>query len=144
MDHLPTVHLIARIYKTAVLLYGVLTLPPAASHPWAVTQPRVPGLGALDSIRVSKRDELNKLLRQSWGKAPYQTALCWPLVVAGVALVDGDPLDQTFVSECLFDIWMNPNTFASPLECRRKLLEFWRSGKTRWEDCFNEPVPSIG
>ncbi len=144
IDGLPLSHLIARIYQTAVLLYSVLTLPPAASRPWAAKQPRLAGLGPLDSVRVSKRDELMKQMREFWGQAPYRTALCWPLAVAGVALVDGDPADQLFVEKCLFDMWMSPGTTSSPAECRRKLLEFWKSGKMGWEDCFNEPTPSIG
>ncbi|KAJ6786648.1 hypothetical protein PWT90_03588 [Aphanocladium album] len=144
IDDLPLSHLLARIYQTAVLLYGVLTLPPAASRRWAASQPRLAGRGPLDSVRVSKRDELMKQMREFWSQAPDQTAICWPLAVAGVALVDGELADQIFVETCLYGMWMSPGTNSSPFECRRKLLEFWKSDKTGWEDCFNEPIPSVG
>ncbi|OAQ96738.1 hypothetical protein LLEC1_07600 [Akanthomyces lecanii] len=140
MDHIPLVIILARIYQVAVLLYGILTLPSATSAAWAVAtttpQPGPLKLRPYDGLRVSKRQELLKLLRQ--------TALCWPLVVAGVALADGDAADKKFVDDSLLTIWMTPNTWAAPFVCRTKLLVFWRSGSMAWEDCFDEPVPCIG
>ncbi|KAM3566620.1 hypothetical protein ARSEF4850_000373 [Beauveria asiatica] len=147
VDKRDTVAKVGRIYAIAVRLYGIMTLPPSAfascvgpaSGPGGEEQTATHG--AL--IRARQRDELLALTRRSWDQLRHTTSLCWPLIVAGVALADGSPQDQDFIEKSLLSIWGLPNTSACFITAIRKLRPFWDSGKTGWEDCFDTPLMCV-
>lgn len=87
------------------------------------------------------REELLALLRQTWDSLRYHGGLAWPLIVAGVAASDGSAQDRDYIDRRLCYIWQRPLTAATFLLAVEKLRAFWRSGKTGWEDCFDEPTP---
>ncbi|KAJ3490519.1 hypothetical protein NLG97_g5765 [Lecanicillium saksenae] len=136
----PVITNIARAYKAAVMMYGILTLPASAYVSWSAAR------GVLRPYRqllVTQRSDLLAHARKTWSVLSSQSALCWPLIVAGVALANGPLEDQEFVSTCLRTIWLHPNAYCGPIVCLDKLHALWQSGKTGWEDCFDEPVPPI-
>ncbi|EGX93633.1 C6 zinc finger domain protein [Cordyceps militaris CM01] len=148
-DQIDTVAIAGRIFAIAVRLYGILTLPPSAVAAWSVaselSQPTSASAPAAvyDALRISQRRELLALARQSWGRLKHTTSLCWPLVVAGVAFADGAAADQDFIETSLLSIWSLPNTSACFILTIRALRRFWTSGKTGWEDCFDQPLACV-
>ncbi|KAM0664208.1 hypothetical protein ACQRIU_006791 [Beauveria bassiana] len=150
-DKRDTVAKVGRIYAIAVRLYGIMTLPPSAvASCVGPASESGSGLGAEQPaathgtlMRAQQRDELLALTRRSWDQLRHTTSLCWPLIVAGVALADGSPEDQDFIESSLLSIWSLPNTSACFITAIRKLRPFWNSGKTGWEDCFDTPLMCV-
>ncbi|KAM3449040.1 hypothetical protein MY3296_007238 [Beauveria thailandica] len=136
-----------RIFPVAIRLYGILTLPEAPLVVWAASSAdiatayaRLPGRSVLDSLRIRHREELLLLMRRIWDMVKYKTSLVWPLLVAGVASADGTAKDREFVEGCLEAILAMPITACSFITVMEKLRVFWASGKTEWEDCWDEPI----
>lgn len=136
----PSIPLLASVYKTAVVMYGALSLSSSASVSWASYFSPGPACNIMHARNLS--DFMNQL-RELWSLCEYRAALCWPLVVAGVALANGPFEDQVFVSDCVQQIWLDPIAYCGPSLCLHKLRIFWHSGRTEWEDCFDEPIPPI-
>lgn len=137
---------LSRIFQVAVRLYGILSLPPPAIVYWAVAtrHPRLPGTSIYDSVRIAHRRQLLDLLYPFRGTFRSVLSLAWPVTVAGVSLGnDGSAEDRAFVAESLLDMWQSPLSRVGPILCLEKLRVFWDSGKTAWDDCFDEPVPPL-
>lgn len=140
------------IYAVAIRLYGILALPASAVAAWAMLPPQatsaypaVVGCSTHESLRRRHRDELLRLLRGSWAHVQLKMWLTWPLAVVGVAVADGDDAaaaNQDFVDASLLAIWRLPDVSSSSITALEKLRVFWGSGKTGWEECFDEPIPS--
>lgn len=134
---------IARVFRVAVRLFALLTLPRDATSSWAdsATQHvRIAGPSSYDGLRLAQYKELMQRLRKLFPKLHYQPNLRWPMIVAGVAAVNESAEDKEFISSSLLTIWQQPIVTCGPMQCREALHRFWRSGKTEWEDCFVEPV----
>ncbi|KAJ3498376.1 hypothetical protein NLG97_g1179 [Lecanicillium saksenae] len=132
----------AHIFRVAVGLYGILTLPQAAVMSWAASTGNK-SVNCRDPYRTlcnEYRCELLDLLRQNWPHIQERSHLIWPFAVAGVAAADGALLDQHFVSECLLETFAETNADPPAIVCREKLIEFWESGSLDWNDCFYEPT----
>ncbi|OAA81060.1 DUF300 domain protein [Akanthomyces lecanii RCEF 1005] len=136
-----------RVFPIAIRLYGILTLPASALIAWATSSAEIKlahatltGHNIVESLRIQHREELLALLRKNWGAVKYKPALVWPLLVAGVAVVDGAAEDRQFVEDCLDTILAMPITACSFITVVDKLRAFWRSGNTEWEDCWDEPT----
>ncbi|KAM3485205.1 hypothetical protein MY8738_001453 [Beauveria namnaoensis] len=136
-----------RVFPLAIRLYGILTLPEASLVAWAASSAdiatayaRLPGRSVLDSLRIQHREELLSLMRSSWYLLKYKTSLVWPLLVAGVAAADSTAKDREFIEGCLEAILAMPITACSFITVVDKLRAFWASGKTEWEDCWDEPI----
>ncbi|KAJ3476427.1 hypothetical protein NLG97_g9132 [Lecanicillium saksenae] len=133
---------IGRLFQQAVRLYAILTLPPATVV--AVLWPDTPASVHEESemykiLRIRHRDELLKLVKQSWSKID-RGACSWVLAVLGCALVDGASEEQDFIAQELFHIWRKPLSDSTHIIILMKLRAFWQSGKTGWDDCWDEPV----
>lgn len=140
----PVVASIAHTYKTAVLLYGIMTLPPSAFVSWFASKKGNHNTSlSYRRLLTAHRNELLAHARTAWTLLRSQSALCWPLIVAGVALVHGPPEDQAFVASSIRTIWLHPNAYCGPIVCLDKIQALWLSGKTGWEYCFDEPVPPV-
>ncbi|XWW92754.1 hypothetical protein V2A60_000680 [Cordyceps javanica] len=147
-----TVSTLGRIFQVAVRLYGILSLPPSATVSWALAcgYPRLPDLSMYESVRVSHRRELLGLLYPFRGTFKKVLALSWPVTVAGVSLAGPGAgpggsyaQDRRFIAETLLDMWTSRLARCGPILCLEKLRAFWASGKTAWDDCFDEPVPPL-
>lgn len=141
--------IMGRIYAVAIRLYGILTLPPSATAAWAASSsliessyPASPGCSVYENLRRQHRDELLGLLRKWSGKGRLKVWLAWPLIVAGVAVADDAVENQLYIDASLLAIWRVPDVSNSSITALEKLRVFWLAGKTGWEDCFDEPIPS--
>ncbi|KAG6032797.1 hypothetical protein E4U41_007127 [Claviceps citrina] len=154
----PAMTLVARIYKTAVTLYGILSLPPPPPPPSSMAaapmldglvpqghQPplTVSPLSSYERSRLAFREKLMREVSEAMSTRPIKIYLAWPLAVLGVALCDGSESDRAAVEQYLLKIQMAPQTYCGPTTTLMKLRAFWASGKRRWEDCFNEPCPVL-
>ncbi|KAJ6786677.1 hypothetical protein PWT90_08546 [Aphanocladium album] len=144
--------MLAPIYATAVRLYAILTLPRIAIATWASCSAQVRaiypklsvrGPDTYENIRNAHAEELMRLLQQVALEYDLRTALAWPVVVAGVAAASSTAEDQIFVAKMMLSIWEHPATLCTFMMTLEKLRTFWASGKTDWNECFDEPVACI-
>lgn len=103
--------IMGRVYAVATRLYGILTLPRSSTAAWAVSSPEVrssfpliPGYILHESLGRQHRDELLGTMREHWGSVRLHKWLAWPLIVAGVVVVDGAVDHKEFVDKSLFSI----------------------------------------
>ncbi|KAK8150214.1 hypothetical protein G3M48_003509 [Beauveria asiatica] len=183
----PEARLLCRIFQKAVLLYGLLTLPPLSLPPTTTTttmkmtmtmtmttpadddeessnlnSPEVSGseAGIDDGEALHNREALHDgyvdpapapstdtlrveiltLIREVLPLiAERPTSLAWPLAVVGVTLTSqGDAAERDFVTQTLRRISTHRDAYYGPTLCLDKLHKFWASGKTGWEDCYDE------
>lgn len=142
-------HIISLIHALAIRLYGILTLPEPAVARWlkASSQvrsayPAIQGCSSYEILRRRHREQLLGMLREHWNQVKLKKWLAWPLTVVGVAVVDDTVENKVFVDQSLLAVWKIPDVPNSSITGLQKLRTFWLSGKTGWEDCFDEPIPS--
>lgn len=130
----PEFVVMARVFKVAVALYGVLTLPP----PSASSAPE--DVSSWEMRRIYLRTELLRLMREAAGLLVDKGALCWPAAVAAVAIADGSQADQEFVISIVGPKKEGQGqSFYVPAFYKIKFRQFWASGKLGWDECYNEP-----
>lgn len=135
---------VGRLFQLAVRLYAILTLPPSTVV--AVLGSQTPALMSHEKsemykiLRIRHRDELLKLVKQSWPKIHDRGACSWILALLGCALVDGVSEEREFIAQELLQIWRQPLSDSTHIVILMKLRAFWQSGKTGWDDCWDEPV----
>lgn len=132
----PEYVLMARIFKCAIGLYANLSLPPPPS------QSTTEDVESWALRRVALRDELIQLMREALAILRSSSALCWPVMVAGVAVADGSDADKELVVSVFYsadDVFAD--SYYTPQNSVDKLRRFWKSGKLGWEDCWTEPFP---
>ncbi|KAJ6781017.1 hypothetical protein PWT90_04919 [Aphanocladium album] len=137
---------VGRIFCSAVWLYGLIALPRTATSAWASTQPCPQACADCSPSYESRlsfhKSQLLTQLQELFPLLAYTPSLKWPLVVAGVAAAQGTAAEQSLVDDCLLSIWLHPQSNGAVFLCLQKLRAFWSSGKTGWEDCFDEPCAS--
>lgn len=120
----------AKIFKSAVALYGVLSLLPYK---------------ASQLSRSALREELVGLIKEFVGLNTYNLGLAWPLSVVAVALKDGSSEDKAMIEAVLCG-GSAENYFNSPMLYIKRLREFWASditGLSAWDDCYFRPFPPL-
>ncbi|KAG6010579.1 hypothetical protein E4U21_005932 [Claviceps maximensis] len=145
--------MIARTYKASVALYGVLALGKyqdqtcrtgaAAAWPFFPSLTRSgPGAGphSYRSLRRALSRHLGVVVEEAMRTLSNQESLSWPLSVLGVGVVDGTEAEREFVKKSLFEVGMDPNADAGPMNSRGVLMEFWQSGRVQWDECFRRPT----
>lgn len=130
LPNVPEVPLLANIFKLAVGLYLLVTLPAAVRHSL---------FGSTDSARVTYRNKLLGLIKTAWRLKGCVSGLIWPLAVVGFALSDGAEADQALVCSYLMKFTEDPSGSRGAVVTRERLMAFWASGKTAWDDCWTEP-----
>lgn len=136
---------VARAYQAAALAYAVMTLPVKAVVSWAHRALPEHKDGTYEELRASLRAELLRQLRHAFDTTTNELAMGWPLAVLGVASGGRGPereVEQAFVSERLYTMWLSPVGTALPFLLLKKLRPFWEQGRTEWDDCYDEPVAS--
>lgn len=130
LPDVPEVPLLAHIFKLAVGLYLLVTLPDHVGNSLFVSA---------DSARVTHRNKLLDRIKTAWRLRGCISGLIWPLAVVGFALRDGSDADQALVCSYLVKFTEDPSGTRGAVVTRERLMAFWASGKTAWEDCWMEP-----
>ncbi|KAG5927172.1 hypothetical protein E4U42_002520 [Claviceps africana] len=138
--------MIARTFKASVALYGVLALGKhqacwiGAASPFFPSLISSDGTGTYRSLRRALSSHLSVVVEEAMRKLSNQESLSWPLSVLGVGVADGTEAEREFVKKSLFEVGMDPNADAGPMDSRGMLLEFWQSGRVQWDECFCRPT----
>lgn len=122
--------LLGNVYQAAVAIYCISSLQSLSVLPTAAP--------FLTSTRIEMSERLHLLLSEALVLHKYQRLLLWPLMVLGVEAVNRDTKVRVFVQEQLLAQSRSTGIFA-PQIAKGVLEVFWASGKTRWDDCFDEP-----
>lgn len=122
--------MIASIFKSSVALYGALVLRQYVKP--VIAAGHFPRPELLLSELLLLINEAAKTLR-------FTALLSWPLAVAGVAAADATAADQKVITSHLRKVKPSFNKLTGPMRTMEKLEKFWVSGKTAWDECFDEP-----
>ena len=124
----PVFPIMFRVFRSAVLLYGWLSL--FESRPDHQQQ------------KVELREELAHSIREVADIVDSRLPLAWPLSVLAVALNDGPQEDKDLIEDILCNGYASDN-FYVPRFRVNMLKKFWDSGSTSWDDCYFEPFPPL-
>ncbi|KAJ3488396.1 hypothetical protein NLG97_g6204 [Lecanicillium saksenae] len=143
---------IPRIFKVAVRLYAIMTLPRTA------VLAAFPNVSSYRELRASQRYELMeglKIALAAMASTDESVVLGWPMMVAGVAAgvphsrYKSDDPDYEYalstkktVESYFYAHWLDPISTCVELAILEQLRNYWRSGGTEWEECFYQPTPS--
>ncbi|KAJ3479400.1 hypothetical protein NLG97_g8328 [Lecanicillium saksenae] len=117
------------LYKTAVHLYALLSLPLQLAIHFAESQVEGP------ITRALARDghcliQLGRL------------TLAWPTAVLGVAVAGNEEQRSQYA------VWLEELKWSGQVDgaviMAPMLEEFWKSGKTEWDECWYERVACVG
>ncbi|KAI1147853.1 hypothetical protein F4825DRAFT_126473 [Nemania diffusa] len=123
-------HLVARIYQSATVLYCIQSLQSASLLPTTNK--------ALARTLGLHYDRLLLDLKAAFRHRHFKNCFFWALVVAGASAVRGSAFERAFVAELLGGAVRDVGN-SMPLLASRVLGAFWASGKTGWDDCFDQP-----
>ncbi|KND86305.1 hypothetical protein TOPH_09063 [Tolypocladium ophioglossoides CBS 100239] len=141
MCHQETWLLVAEAFQSAALLFVdsslASLLPVCACSPCDATTCDSCSARLDDSTRSFHRARLFRLVEE--GLASHVTMYCviWPLIVAGFEANQGTPEEQVVVQHGLTDLCLQAG--ATTIVARDVLRKFWASGKTNWDECFDQP-----
>lgn len=133
IPNIPEVPLTAQIFKLAVILYGLLTLP---LPPSTGLVPRRKDQAVTSRDKKLLCSQLLQLLRDATKYKKCEVAMVWPTVVAGTALAGGSAADQQALINIMDVFKPGPGQNRSDRLIVDKLQQFWRSGKTQWDECW--------
>lgn len=131
--------LLGCVYKHAVALYCILSLESLTTASSLCDPFHVQYLSHQLSASIAEAVQL----------LPLKRLMFWPLVVMGVSAcgsLDDNSMDEggpnsmirVFVSAQLVELSRHLGSF-SPLVAKDMLEDFWRSGRTGWDNCFDRP-----
>lgn len=123
------VTMFASLFKLTTTIFAGATLPPsnAELYNWKTAH------------RGLLRDRALFLLKDLWTEPECHGSLCWPLAVTGFALAGGSSSQQDDIAEMLLTLYNSlAERCAGALAARQKLLAFWASGLTGWDNCWKE------
>ncbi|KAK5991038.1 Phomenoic acid biosynthesis cluster-specific transcriptional regulator-like protein [Cladobotryum mycophilum] len=124
--------LITYIFKSSMALFGSLTVPCKA--------PFHAGLSCNHRGQIN-HDSLFYLLMEAYSMPIRIDHIFWPILVAGVAAKTEQ--ERQLVEQYFLTAVQDPFTGSSPRRAMVLLRKFWASGKTNWDDCFDQPY-SLG
>lgn len=130
----PEMPIFARIFKSATLLYGLISLPDCPSQSFHISK----RAGRQDSL-MYYREELMKGFKEASAIPSAVYGLCWPAAVLGVAVHNGTAEEQAAVLDILEQIKVCFVAGAGPATLLERLPEFWAEDRNGWEDCFYKP-----
>ncbi len=91
------------------------------------------------TARVRYQSRLFRLFRQAMRAMPDSAGHMWPAAVLGVAL-RGHKEEQAILLDYIGPLRGLPASENGAADLYDKLVLFWASGKTRWDQCFYEPT----
>ncbi|KAL6814902.1 fungal-specific transcription factor domain-containing protein [Trichoderma sp. SZMC 28015] len=126
--------LVGLVYQAAVALYCILSLQSLSI---------LPETPALRAQCATHGRLMQTLLVEALASKSLKRFMIWPLVVLGVEAVHSDAPMRAFVAKELSELSQSVGSYV-PLTAKRVLGEFWASGKTRWDACFDRPYVFTG
>ncbi|KAF2264139.1 hypothetical protein CC78DRAFT_560443 [Lojkania enalia] len=124
---------LSSLFQSATTLYCILSLQSLSI---------LPDTPHLRAIRNAHGDLLGLLIEKclkDWRTRKY---LMWPMVVFGVEAVARSSVVQNRLDEQLMQVKLDMGTL-SPMRASDLLKRFWASGKTGWDDCFDDAYAFI-
>ncbi|KAK1147372.1 hypothetical protein N8T08_001453 [Aspergillus melleus] len=121
--------LLGNIYQAAAVIYCISSLQSLSVLP--ITP-------FLQNTCMMQSNRLRDLLTEALSGPKFQRFLLWPLVVLGVEAAHGGTAMRGFVQHRLADMRRRTGIHA-PAMAKAVLERFWDSGRTCWDDCFDEP-----
>jgi hypothetical protein len=121
--------LIGTIYQIAVELFYIYSLRSVS------TLPPIPSMELHCKLQCKN---LQELLTEASSFQHIKRFMIWPLILLGVGAVHSTADMRTFVTAQLTEMSYDIGTYG-PLTANGVLETFWASGKTRWDDCFDQP-----
>lgn len=125
--------LIGTIFQSSVAIYCITSLQSLSILPIAPY---------LDAIRASHGDRLLLSLKAAVLSRQARKFLLWPLVVAGIVVMDKDIWEKSWVEEQLVEL-SRDNGSSTPLKARTVLESYWKKGKKGWDVCWDEPYAFV-
>lgn len=123
-------HLVSLLFKSAVAVFGSMTLPctsECSSHtPCA-------------ELEKTHREHLLHLLDTSSEFMPLLDHILWPVIVAGAAVATESVEKRMLVEMYWLNSVRDPYTGGCTRIALATIRKFWASGKTKWDECFDEP-----
>ncbi|KAI1171874.1 fungal-specific transcription factor domain-containing protein [Nemania sp. FL0916] len=131
--------LVARIFHSAAVLYCILSLQSVSLLPDPSSSPPHHQSHLTASLKLHYDRLLLDLKHAFTTQASLKNCLFWPLVVAGCcAGVHGTAFERAFLADLIKESVKDVRNLI-PLFAREILMTFWKSGKTKWDDCFDQP-----
>lgn len=122
--------LLSNIFQAAVALYATLTLPCTSN---------VHVKKSCADLKQIYRAQLFNTLKAAIGSPVRMHTIYWPVVVAGIAALDGTAEERMLVEEHLHMGIGDPYSGSGSLKALAILRKARASGKSEWNDCFSEP-----
>lgn len=147
-DRADVVTTVARVFETAIALYGIINLPAALLRhvPEFHSTSSAPDSGLpsekgdcannVAKLRTVYRERLMGRIKEALRVMKFTGAMGWPLIVAGVAAATAERAQQEVIAGLLLFIWRTPSGPPMAYHAYEKLSSFWRLGYTEWEECF--------
>ncbi|KAK5991558.1 Phomenoic acid biosynthesis cluster-specific transcriptional regulator-like protein [Cladobotryum mycophilum] len=128
--------LVSQIFRAAALVYGSIAVP--------CTSKKSGDNGCrCKELKQAYRNNLFRLIELGPTAGVRSWNIYWPLVVAGVAAHDGTLAEKHIIQEMLSLMTHDPIFGQSPRMASKLLMRFWNSGKTEWDDCFDQPFTCL-
>jgi hypothetical protein len=121
--------LIGTTYQVAVELFCIYSLQSVSI---------LLEIPSLRPLCTTHGQPLQELLTEALLSRHIKRFMIWPLILLGVEAVHGTAEMRTFVTTQLTELSYDVGTYG-PLTANGVLESFWASGKTRWDDCFDQP-----
>jgi hypothetical protein len=132
---------IATMYHNAMVIFATLSLSIAPAPAKDPVDPLInvseeAGTSSVLDFHICRlAAELKSIAKR---KEPISMAACWPMIVLGVAARLNGMLDhRDLVSRCLSRLAVEHGTLL-PFRAKEVLEKFWASGKTSWDECFDQ------
>ncbi|PTB41745.1 uncharacterized protein TrAFT101_009641 [Trichoderma asperellum] len=123
-------HLVSLLFKSAVAVFGSMTLPCTSE-----CSSRTP----CAELQKTHREHLLHLLDASSEFMPLLDHILWPVIVAGAAAATESVESQMLVEMYLLNSVRDPYTGGCTRVALATMRNFWASGKTKWDECFDKP-----
>ncbi|KAL7900518.1 hypothetical protein HDV63DRAFT_284199 [Trichoderma sp. SZMC 28014] len=123
-------HLVSLLFKSAVAVFGSMTLS-CTSECSSRT--------LCAELQKTHRKQLFHLLDTSSDYMPLLDHILWPVIVAGAAVPTESVESQMLVEMYLLNSVRDPYTGGCTRVALATMRNFWSSGKTKWDECFDKP-----
>lgn len=142
----PCMPLAGDLYKTAAILYGLLSLPPVLAAEFASlpgASPAPDEAAAVEDGRLFYGQYLMGLVDRAMVELPLPQGVSWPIAVVGVAKHDGPQEEKDRLLKHLQALRRRTGADSGAANIEIKLRDFWFFGHTQWEQCYHEPINVI-